>query len=124
MSLSATHAQAFFDELDASAAWTIEDGGGIPAPEGATGHRVMPFWSRESRAQKTIENVPAYAGFRCRRIPLEEWEGRWLPRLGSDGLLVGFNWHGSGATGYDFTPGQVLERIAVWRAIHDDAAHP
>ena len=122
MSLSAAHAQSFFDELDAALVWTIEDDGGVPAPEGATGHRVMPFWSRESRAQKIIEHVPAYAGFRVRQIPLGEWEERWLPGITRDGLHVGLNWYGSSATGYDFTPRQVLERLAAWRTYH--AAHP
>lgn len=122
MSLSAAHAQAFFDELDAACVWTIEDDGGVPAPKGETGHRVMPFWSRESRAAKIIGNVAAYAGFRPRQIPLDEWEERWLPGIARDGLLVGLNWYGRSATGYDLTPGQVLERLAAWRT--NNAALP
>jgi hypothetical protein len=122
MSLSAAQAQAFFDELDGTCVWTIEDDGGVPAPKGETGHRVMPFWSRESRARKIVGNVPAYAGFRSRRIPLDEWVERWLPGMARDGLRVGLNWYGSHATGYDFTPGQVLKRLAAHRADHDEPA--
>lgn len=116
MSMSAAHADAFFRELDAGLVWTIEDDSGIPAPVGDTGRRVMPFWSRGSRAQKIIENVPAYEGFRPRRIALGEWEDRWLPGIAQDGLLVGLNWHGESATGFDFTSQQVLERVAHWRS--------
>lgn len=119
MSLSAAHAQAFFDELDGESVWTIEDDDGVPAPKGETGRRVMPFWSRESRARKIIGNVPAYAGFRPRRIPLGDWEERWLAGMERDGLLVGLNWHGRSAIGHDLTPGQVLERLAVRSAVHD-----
>ena len=110
MSVSAAHANAFFVELDAEV-WTIEDDGGIPAPANPDGRRAMPFWSRESRAQRVLDTVPAYSGCRPRAIPVAEWTERWLPGLERDGLLVGINWSGRSATGYDLTPAEVSARL-------------
>ncbi|MCU1420947.1 MAG: hypothetical protein JWN36_598 [Microbacteriaceae bacterium] len=114
MSVSAAHADAFYRELaTGDAVWTIEDDGGVPAPQSGDGQRSMPFWSRESRARAVIEGSPAYVGFRTREIPLAEWVARWLPGLRSDGILVGLNWSGARATGYDVEPGAVLQRLAA-----------
>jgi len=43
----------------------------------------------------------------------DEWIARWLPGLQDDGILVGLNWSGARATGYDVEPGAVLERFAA-----------
>jgi len=67
----------------------------------------MPFWSKRSRAQKIIDTVPAYAAFDPTPTSLSGWRDRWLPGLAADGLLVGLNWSGSAASGYDLTPGDV-----------------
>jgi len=83
--------------------WGIRDADGIPAPKSA-GNRVMPFWSTESRAQRIIDQVEAYRGFEVVSLPLDVWRSRWLPGLAKDGLLVGLNWSGKSAKGYDVTP--------------------
>jgi hypothetical protein len=90
--------------------WTIEDANGAPAPAGEDGRRVMPFWSTRSRAQRIIDTVPAYAGFVPRSLSLQAFEDRWLPGLQRDGLLVGINWSGARATGYEVGP----ETVAGW----------
>jgi hypothetical protein len=73
MTVSAAQMKAFFTELgESSSVWTIEDAGGIPAATTAEGERSMPFWSKRSRAEKVIETVSAYSGFRAREVPLEE----------------------------------------------------
>ena len=64
----------------------------------------MPFWSAESRALRIIEQVETYQGYEVVSLPLDVWRSRWLPGLAKDGLLVGLNWSGSSATGYDVTP--------------------
>lgn len=71
----------------------------------------MPFWSLASRAEKIVSAVDAYAGFEVVAIPLDEWRSWWLPRLEQDGLLVGLNWSGPRATGYDVNPASVLASI-------------
>ena len=104
MSISAAHADAFYTEvLRTKTVWGIRDADGFPAPDSG-GHRAMPFWSAESRAQRIIEQVEAYQGFEVVSLPLDVWRSRWLPGLAKDGLLVGLNWSGASATGYDVTP--------------------
>jgi hypothetical protein len=46
-------------------------------------------------------------------IALVDFRNRWLPGLASDGILVGVNWSGPRATGYDLLPDQVLARLVV-----------
>jgi len=67
----------------------------------------MPFWSMESRAVKVVQSVAAYDGFELHEIPLADFKSRWLPGLERDGLLVGINWSGDRATGYDMKPSEV-----------------
>ncbi len=105
MSASAAQASAFYDEaLAEGSVWTLRDGGGIPAPLNSAGQRAMPFWSKETRVVKVRTAVPAYQGFETVRVPLDEWRTRWLPGLANDKLLVGLNWSGESATGYDVHP--------------------
>lgn len=61
----------------------------------------MPFWSKRSRAEHVVTGVPAYSAFEIVEIRAEEWRLRWLPGLKRDGILVGVNWSGDRATGFD-----------------------
>jgi len=111
---SAAQADAFYREVvESGRVWTLRDAGGIPAPENADGQRAMPFWSARSRVEKTIKTVAAYAGFEPVELELAEWRERWLPGLTADGLLVGLNWSGARATGYDLTPAAVERNFAA-----------
>jgi len=113
MSLSAAHAAAFRREVPGEGrVWSIRDSGGFPAPADASGVRAMPFWSKQSRAQRVVSAVPAYRGFDVVEIPVSDWLDSWLPGLQRDGLLVGVNWAGARATGFDMTPTQ----LAGWFA--------
>ncbi|WP_265523027.1 DUF2750 domain-containing protein [Oerskovia flava] len=112
MSTSAAHAAAFYREAVASGTvWTVRDDGGIPAPADSSGQRAMPFWSAKSRAERVIAQVPAYVGFAVQEIPLDEFLQRWLPGLTADSLLVGLNWSGERATGYDTQPRAVAASL-------------
>lgn len=114
MTVSAAQADAFYAEaLQAATVWTVRDANGIPAPENSSGQRSMPFWSKQSRAEKVIATVGPYADFETQSIPLSEWRERWLPGLSKDGLLVGLNWSGERATGYDLLPGEVEANLAA-----------
>lgn len=73
----------------------------------------MPFWSKESRAQKVINTVAAYADFEVLEVPLGELRERWLPGMQRDGLRVGLNWSGASATGYDSPPEDVERNLAA-----------
>ena len=112
MSMSAAHASAFFEEaLRAGSVWTVRDGGGYPAPLNGTGVRSQPFWSLRSRAERVVSAVPAYGGFEIDEIDLEAFRSRWLPGLQADGVLVGLNWSGESATGYDISAPEVAARL-------------
>lgn len=114
MSVSAVQASAFYDEaLRFREVWTVRDDGAIPAPFGGSGKRSMPFWSQRSRVEHIIKNVPAFADFRPERIQIDEWREAWLPDLGRGGLMVGLNWSGPKATGYDLPPGDVERALRV-----------
>jgi hypothetical protein len=110
--VSAAQADACFREvLKDRAVWAVRNVGGFPAPKTRTGQRAQPFWSKRTRAQRIIDTVPAYAAFDTVEISLDDWREQWLPDLEHDGLLVGINWSGRGATGYDLTPADVLRNL-------------
>jgi hypothetical protein len=112
--VSAAQAAAFYSEaLQGAFVWTVRDVDGFPAPLNADGQRVQPFWSMRSRAERIVQQVEAYAGFTIESIPLEAFRGRWLPGLERDGILVGLNWSGTKATGYDVTAPDVERNLAA-----------
>ncbi len=116
MSIAAAHASEFYREIAKSGLiWGIKDNDGFPAPKGADGARAMPFWSSESRALKIIQNVPAYIGFTPVAIEWSVFCERWIPGLTQDGLLVGINWSGQAASGYDIPPLNVQRNIEALR---------
>ena len=113
MSIAAAQASVFYDEVaSGDAVWTIRDSNGFPAPCNSDMRRVQPFWSKESRAQQIVDKVSAYSGFQTHRISRADFESRWLPGLEKDGLLVGLNWSGERATGYDLEPTSILARLS------------
>lgn len=91
--------------------WGIRDQEGFPAPVNAENRRVMPFWSSKARAIAMINKVPTYQCFDSVPIALDIFCERWLPGLLMDGLLVGVNWAGTKATGFDCNPEDVLRNI-------------
>jgi hypothetical protein len=110
---SASQAAAFCrDVASAGAVWTIRDAGGFPAPKNSEGRRAQPFWSSRSRAERIIATVPAYSGFSVVEIAWTEFAERWIPGLARDRILVGVNWSGARATGYDVEPEEVLANVA------------
>jgi len=79
----------------------------------------MPFWSSSSRAGKVIANVVAYAGFEPVAIGWDEFRDNWLTGLARDGLLVGINWSGKKATGYDLEPHEVKTNVEAIMILSD-----
>ncbi len=112
MSNVASHAHTFYRQVARERrVWTVRDIGGFPAPKISEGKRAQPFWSSLSRARLIIANVPVYSGFEPHEISWETFRDRWLPGLKKDGILVGVNWSGDRAKGYDVESDQVLAAI-------------
>jgi hypothetical protein len=109
---AASQAAAFYRQVaDHGVVWTIRDAGGYPAPINSDGARAQPFWPSSSRVERIIASVPAYKGFLAVEISLDVFLDRWVPGMARDGILVGVNWSGDRAAGYDIAPEQVAENI-------------
>jgi hypothetical protein len=105
MSLSGAHKAAFRREAaQKKRVFSIRDQDGFPAPEETDGTRAVPFWSKSSRAHKVVGQVAAYNDFDVVEIGMDDWLDHWLPGLEQNGYLVGVNWAGARATGYDVAP--------------------
>jgi hypothetical protein len=117
MSLSGAHRAAFRREAPREGrVFSIRDEGGFPTPTDADGNRALPFWSKSSRAERVTILVSAYRGFDVVEIGLDDWLERWLPELDRDGFLVGVNWAGAHATGYDVAAAEVADWFSCWSA--------
>ena len=112
MTQSASQSASFVKDVAKNLkVFTVRDEAGVPAPMNGEGKRAMPFWSTLSRVQTIIQSVPAYHGFEAVELSWESFRDSWLPGLKRDGILVGMNWTGPKATGYDFEPEEVIRRI-------------
>jgi len=110
MTTAALHAAAFYSEVAKTrTVWTIRDKEGFPAPLNSDGKRAMPFWSSESRVKKFFLAYPGYAHFDTASVDWDAFSDHWIPGLKKDGLLVGVNWTGERASGYDLDP-EALKR--------------
>lgn len=112
MGQSASQAAAFYKEVGINRKlWTCKDSGGNPAPKTSSGKRAMPFWSSLSRVQKIIKTMPAYSVFEPQELTWEEFKEKWAPDLTNNNLLIGVNWSGKEATGYDLEPKDVVSHV-------------
>ena len=105
----APHAAKFYEEVAAGkSVWTIRDAAGFPAPVGEGGRRAQPFWSSRARVERVVKTVAADRDFEVVELPASDFLERWLPGFARDGFLVGVNWSGPRATGFDVEPDVVL----------------
>jgi hypothetical protein len=102
VSVAAAQAEAFRREVRRDQiVWTLVEDGEFIAPHKPDGTRAMPFWSLRSRADRITGTVTAYQGLGLRKFTLSEFRDGWLPWLSEEGILVGINWSGERAVGYD-----------------------
>lgn len=114
MTQAASQAAAFYRDVARDRmVWTLDDENGYPAPKTRTGQRAMPFWSSKSRVEKIIRTVPGYHGFRPIGFTWEVFVAEWVPDLKTSGLLVGVNWSGEHALGYDLEPDDVVTNVTA-----------
>jgi hypothetical protein len=112
LTTAAAQAAAFYREVAKhGSVWTIRDAMGFPQPKGFDGIRSQPFWSLRSRAERVVASVPAYAGFEVVELPWHVFEAQWVPGLTRDGVLVGVNWSGPNAKGYDVSSEDVVRNV-------------
>jgi hypothetical protein len=112
VSQAASQAWAFYREVAANEkVWTVRDANGFPAPKTSSGKRAQPFWSSLSRVKRVIRSVPAYAGFEPYEVPWNEFCNGWVPDLTGKELLIGVNWSGRHAIGYDLDPTLVVQYV-------------
>lgn len=116
MSGYAAQAAKFYIEVaESGIMWTIRDDHGFPAPMTASGKRAMPFWSSRSRVETIISNVPAYSGFRPEKVTYNKFIHYWVDELSRARQLVGVNWSGKHAKGFDLEPERVELSIEAER---------
>ncbi len=112
MSQAASQASAFYREVATTrVVWTVRDKDGFPAPITSSGKRAQPFWSSRSRAERIIKSVPGYSGFEPFEVSWDEFCKKWVPSLSKDGILIGVNWSGKYARGYDLEPEQLVKYV-------------
>lgn len=112
MSQAASQAWAFYRDVARNrVVWTVRDDGGYPALRTGSGQRSQPFWSSRSRVERIIKTVPAYRGFEPVEVSWEEFCSEWVPSLSRAGYLVGVNWSGKRAVGYDMEPAHLMRNV-------------
>lgn len=115
MGTSALSASQFYKDVEKNLkVYSLKDDKGYPAPKTRTEQRSMPFWSSASRVEKIIQNIPAYAGFKIVEMEIDEFRDKWLTMLQKENQLVGINWSGKNAVGYDLNPQVILDWIETF----------
>lgn len=116
MSQSASQAAIFYrDVAKQGFLFTIYDEGGYPAPKNRDGIRSQPFWSSESRIKRLAKVCDTYSSFKIEKISWENFKIEWLPKLEKDNLLVGVNWSGSYAIGYELEPQLIVKYVELYK---------
>ena len=117
MSTAAAQAAAFYREVAKhGSVWTVRDSGGFPQPKNSNGVRAQPLWSLRSRAERVVKTVPAYSGFEVVELSWGDFVSDWVPGLKGQRVLVGLNWSGARASGYDISPDDLVRNV---RAVAD-----
>jgi hypothetical protein len=112
MTQASSQAWAFYRDVAKNRRlWTIRDSGGYPVQMTSSGTRAQPFWSSLSRVQKIIKTVTAYAGFSPEEVSWDKFCAKFVPGLTNDRYLVGVNWSGPRALGYDMEPKRLQECV-------------
>ena len=126
MSPSASQAAVFYrDVARHRKLWAIRDERGFPAPETSSGKRAQPFWSSLSRVKIIIKKVPAYASYEPYEVSWKDFKRQWARELAKDDRLVGVNWSGPKAVGFDMEPKVVCSAVqwAIDNARSDSPKH-
>lgn len=111
MSASAK-AHAFYKDVSAKQRiWVLGREGQPIFTVSADGKRVFPVWSSDTRVKKIISAVPAYADCVVLSCTWECFVAETAPLLEQQGILLGVNWAGQNASGFDLSAKLVIEQV-------------
>ena len=97
-----TQAHAFFEEVaETGDVWSLGGRQSMFVVLSESGTRVYPLWSSRRRAQKIVDTVPGYAGCKVLGSSWSNFVDNWVAILERDGVLVGINWTGANAKGFE-----------------------
>ncbi len=114
MSQSASQAAAFYrDVAEHGKVWVLGDGeGNVAITKTSDGDEVTPVWSSESRLRKTLPRLDE--GFQQDEPTEMSWDDfcdLYVEEFDADGVLLGINWSGENATGYDIPAKEVVANV-------------
>ena len=92
-------------ELRGSVTWPLADD-----------RHACPVWSSRRRIVAMLEGPLARPGLVISRHSWDEFRDEITPRLAADGLLVGLNWSGPRARGYNLEPSDAIARVEAFDA--------
>ena len=100
--VAGAHANKFYaDVARSNSVWTVGDKNAIPVTALSNGRRVLPLWSTRRRVEKIVTAVPGYSECVVLGCSWDNFLDNWAEPLKKDGVLVGINWSGSRANGYE-----------------------
>ncbi len=112
MSQAASQATKFYKDVSITRkVWTIRKGEIYATATNPEGSIVVPFWSSLSRAKRIIKMVEDYADSEPIEVTWDDFMELWVPDLKEKGWLVGVNWSGKTAKGYDLEPDLVVRSV-------------
>lgn len=118
------NAKAFYREVASShEVWTVvheDNRGPDPAWPAARGMTIRPFWSSPTRAKKMITGPFSGRGFHLIEVQWDEFRSRIAPAMERDNQLVGVNWSGPRAKGYNIPPTDVIRFVIEAMEHHRD----
>ena len=117
---ASTQAQVFFQEVaETGDVWSIGDERSMFVVLSESGARVFPLWSSRFRAKRIVETVPDYASCKVLRSSWSNFLDNWVAILERDGILVGVNWSGANANGFEMPVKLLVSQIEA--ALASDA---
>ncbi|MFF9497258.1 DUF2750 domain-containing protein [Streptomyces flaveolus] len=89
--------------------WWIRDDEGSPMTVSGSRQPAFPYWSSQPRSQRAAQLWGPQ--FRAVAMRLDQWRSAALPDLAGEDVWVGINWSGQRLAGWDFTVGDVDDRL-------------
>jgi uncharacterized protein DUF2750 len=109
-------AHAFYREVARTGdVWSLGDGQSMFVVFSESGARVFPHWSLRRRAQRIVDTVPGVASCKVLGSSSSNFLDNWAAILERDGILVGINWAGSNANGFEMPVKMLASQIEAAR---------